>query len=59
MTTRGERESFIGVPKAFSLTGNYHVTGLYDVGLIAQVADTYLSLRELDERIVIARETVR
>jgi multidrug efflux system outer membrane protein len=29
------------------------------LSLIAQVADGYLSLRELDERIVIARETIR
>jgi len=28
------------------------------VGLIAQVADTYLALRELDERIVLARQTI-
>jgi outer membrane protein, multidrug efflux system len=29
------------------------------VSLVAQVADGYLSLRELDERIVIARETIK
>lgn len=28
------------------------------VGLIAQVADTYLALRELDERIALARQTI-